>query len=437
MPAKSYTRKHPAFFWSQGHVNTYGNLITTNVHNIGQLSDSRAAGFPLPHWRRLIREKVSATTTCSGVRFKVTEYKPSYGQVHHELRSGVPSDLRFYPDTIKYRGNLDPCQVRTLQGLATVIVQDDVAKREATKKYFNKVAAFRRALDGGTVLGELRETIRMLRNPAQSLFNAARQDYLNTLRRRKRSNPKNWARGLSGAWLEFAFGVQPLVNDIKGAIDGLSRFCDETIVTRNFTAVGRQMVAGPESTYSWSPGNNLVFKGTAIRYGKQKYKYRALYMRETSQVKNMWALSRAAELFGLELNQFVPTVWNLMPWSFLVDYFTNIGDVLEQSFNSLQDIRWCSTTIVNSSGVEAFSNLDAKATAAALTQVGKSRMLVAEPGPDARCIITKESWTRGSGGPSVDRIRFELPGSPQKWLNMAALAIQANTIHPQRYKFRG
>jgi hypothetical protein len=409
--------------------------LTSADHIIGELDDFRAAGTPLPQWRKLIREHKSASTACSGTRHKVEEYRPTYGAVFQELRTGSPSDLNYYPDTVKYRGNSDPCRVSTLQGLVNTVVQDDVAKREATKKFYRKVAGLHRELDGSVALGEMRETLRMLRNPAKSLFDSARRDYLDALKKRKHRNPRNWARGLSGAWLEWIFGVQPLISDINGALGALDRLNADPIITRNITAVGRQRTSGATTQYLWNSGNNLRFRGSAVRTAKQKYKYRALYMRELSEIKNMTTAQRAAELFGLTADRFVPTVWELMPWSFLVDYFTNVGDILEQSFTSLQNVRWCHTTIVDSSIVTATSNLDKVATAAAMTGL-YSRYLYSLPGPDARCVITKESWSRGAGGPSVDRLHFELPGSPQKWLNMAALGVQANSISPQRYSFR-
>lgn len=249
-------------------------------------------------------------------------------------------------------------------------------------------------------------------------------------------DPINWARGLSGALLEWAFGVKPLINDLNNAVGVLERLNDAAVQQRMITAVGRQMKQGPiENSYFWAAdGSALRFGGTTSQYARQKWKYRALYSREVTEIKNLSALKHGQELLGLTLEQFVPTAWNLLPWSFLWDYFANIGEILEQTFTSLQDIKWVNRTLVNSSYVLATCQLDEAATKAAMTFAGSQRFVQANPGPPSVCFITKESFQRDFDAPSVQPLRFELPGSPQKWLNMAALLVQAGTIHPQAYR---
>jgi hypothetical protein len=45
--------------------------------------------------------------------------------------------------------------------------------------------------------------------------------------------------------------------------------------------------------------------------------------------------ARASVLFGAELTP--STVWNLAPWSWAVDWFTNVGDVLSNASDALFD----------------------------------------------------------------------------------------------------
>jgi hypothetical protein len=39
-------------------------------------------------------------------------------------------------------------------------------------------------------------------------------------------------------------------------------------------------------------------------------------------------LERIISMSGFDLRSFVPTVWELVPYSFIVDYFSNVGDCL-------------------------------------------------------------------------------------------------------------
>lgn len=45
-------------------------------------------------------------------------------------------------------------------------------------------------------------------------------------------------------------------------------------------------------------------------------------------------LSIGLLLTGLTLNSLASTIWELIPWSWMVDYFTNIGDIVESTNNS-------------------------------------------------------------------------------------------------------
>jgi hypothetical protein len=431
MAAKSKTTTYATHFWAHGKSQHFDNPQTTQDHWTQGLTDSRSDGGSVPNWRQKIRNHTTATTIVSGERFKV-ERNATYGSVNHRLRrsSGVGEYLL---DTIRYRGYPGPVKV---QSGASTVISDGVANREATKKYFRKVAAVEKSLDGLVFLGELRESLRMLRNPARSLFESAKNDYLGALGKRKKRDPKNWARGLSGAWLEWAYGVQPLVSDIKDIYDGLERFNEAPVQSRMITAVGRQTVQNQgDSNHLWSPSNNvqLDFSGVQKYHLKQKVKFRAKYVRKTSEIQGLSKGQKFANTFGLTLNEFVPTVWNLLPWSFLWDYFSNIGDILEQSFTSLANIAWVNRTIVDESVTEIVSQLDIPSTKLSCTQVGWCFFESAEPGPPARLLVNRIRFSRNLTGPSVSPLYFEIPGAPQKWLNMAALLVSANSVHKQRY----
>jgi hypothetical protein len=278
----------------------------------------------------------------------------------------------------------------------------------------------------------------MLRNPAKSLFESAKNDYLDAVKKRKHRNPKNWARGLSGAWLEWVFGVMPLVNDINDVLDSMDRFNSDPIVSRIITAVGRQrQMLTPSSLHVWTPDlHDLSFSGKTEQYLKQKVKLRGLYLRQRSEIKALTASQKLSQTFGLNAREFVPAAWELMPWSFLVDYFTNIGDILEQTFTNLENLAWCNKTTVNEGVYITTSNLDIPRTAALILSPSFSYLEKADPGNDARCLITRTGFDRNPGGPQVASFKLEIPGSPQKWLNIAALGVQANSIHPQRFNFR-
>jgi hypothetical protein len=436
MAAKSYVQRYESRFFSFGRVNTFSSPpVSFEAQWLASVTNSRSAGAGgWVDWKKRIRDHKSATSSLNGVRWTV-ERSPTRGSLVQRLRIGG-SDPNYYPDTVRYYGYPWPTRV---EGSASgSVITDGVAESEANKKFFRKFSSMQKSMEGLVLMGELRETLRMLRNPAKSLFESAKNDYLNAVRRRKHRNPKNWARGLSGAWLEWVFGVMPLVNDINDVLDSMDRFNSDPIVSRIITAVGRQRQSlTPSSLHVWIPDlHDLSFSGKTEQYLKQKVKLRGLYLRQRSEIKALTASQKLSQTFGLNVREFVPAAWELMPWSFLVDYFTNIGDILEQTFTNLENLAWCNKTTVNEGVYVTTSNLDINRTAALILSPNFSYLESANPGNDARCYITRTGFDRNPGGPQVASFKLEIPGSPQKWLNIAALGVQANSIHPQRFNFR-
>jgi len=101
----------------------------------------------------------------------------------------------------------------TMYGPSLPVTETDNAARA---KFYGKLYALRTSLQGGVVLGELRETLHMLKRPAAALWDK-NFGYLSALRKAKRRDPKHWLKTAGGLWLEQSFGWQPLINDCKDA----------------------------------------------------------------------------------------------------------------------------------------------------------------------------------------------------------------------------
>jgi hypothetical protein len=124
-------------------------------------------------------------------------------------------------------------------------------------------------------------------------------------------------------------------------------------------------------------------------------------------------------LFGFMPEEFVSTVWNLLPWSFLSDYFVNIGDILEATFFDSSGITWTAKTTLSEISVVQGSLMPRKA------PTGWSGS-----GSGGSFKVRRKSMSRGTLQTFIPTLEVSLPGQPQQWINMAALAATHKSLLP-------
>jgi len=300
---------------------------------------------------------------------------------------------------------------------------DSQAQTQFLAKLYQKQTTFQ----GGIFLGELREAIHGIRHPLASLYNGS-FDFLKAVRRRAASgkirraptvNGKRLSiltKMLSDTWLEFSFGWAPLVNDLDNAAQALSyltqRSPTEHIVgsaTKETvtTAVGGLFACG-YNTYTLQERTAL---NTKVKYTGGLH----------ATIDNATSGLSAKDL-GVGLNDFVPTIWELIPYSFLIDYFINVGQVLEASMASTAGLFYLSKSVktTNTLDVLAMTKVDGLGNSGVVGSVRR----ISEGGQLGECRLTYSAYDRyavqpGSLAPSL---RFKLPiDKPLKLLNMAAL----------------
>jgi len=144
------------------------------------------------------------------------------------------------------------------------------------------------------------------------------------------------ARAAAGTWLEYAFGWMPLFHDIGDAVNALSR---PQLVTQNVTS-GIVHLRGPEASQAeyLSQGAPIQFRGNTRTRNEYYARVKGVVGFSTS------ASGRRAMDFGLTANHFLPTIWEVLPWSWLVDYFTNVGDIVNAVSFNRASVRWVSNS---------------------------------------------------------------------------------------------
>jgi len=153
----------------------------------------------------------------------------------------------------------------------------------------------------------------------------------------------DFLRGLGSEYLNFEFGWKPLVSDIKNAAKAIVE--SETILRQlqrdsgknvrrrrhiqptkstevNINSVGQPRGAADARWFgpSWSRTTDSYRRDTWFS-GCYTWHYDPGSLNEVSKIA-----TQARLLYGLQLTPEV--LWNLAPWSWLVDWFANVGPLL-------------------------------------------------------------------------------------------------------------
>lgn len=179
-------------------------------------------------------------------------------------------------------------------------------------------------------IGELRELPKLLKQAHQLLVG--------------KLNPKHAPKHLGSAYLQGQFGWAPIFKDIVNLIDVMEKIDERyeeirehltspkgwrhTVKLRNFNdQLSRKFV--PVDAYSIGSlsGSDLITTKSRA-WGQVVYRPSGGAPPKTD--KQLKLMAREA-VTGIRLD--ASTAWNLLPWSWMVDWFTNVGDSIEASRN--------------------------------------------------------------------------------------------------------
>jgi hypothetical protein len=284
---------------------------------------------PKVDWRRVIKEGNDATTAAVG-------WSRSW-----RAESTFLLAWRDNFGTTDYTGQ----QAYDNTSLAYSVTHIDAARQLAIGDFISNCKSVQHAFGAGQFLGELRETVKFLASPIRSLRRFA-TDY-----HRRTKNLPTWVGSrksklarLSEYWLAYRFGALPLIGDIDSAMHELA----DTVVGRKPTQPVRGKGVAMSATNDVTSGNNL----SIWNYNREvvsKVVSRAI-------IRGKVRLELPSQLFGTDAKgastlfriteDFIPTLYEIMPWSWAVDYFTNLGDVLNCLTYCSGNVVWSNQTLI-------------------------------------------------------------------------------------------
>lgn len=432
---KSYLRGQPydGSWWTTDPVN---GKVPLDYEFSGVVPwTNTKTGENLPGWRKLIAQSKDATTTFNGYKREVRDVEEGYFDVTYLVTIAVP----YYPwteqvpKTYSFQGMNQGAFFNNMPGDASA------AEQQALMQLYKRIRKNHQSFSGLTFLGELREAISMIRRPAKSLSKGL-SDYISALKRRSRGVPFSKSgnltrkRILSDTWLEFSFGWRPLISDIQSGAEALARWkvgVDGKDERRyRISAQGESSDASIGNEYAipeffWS--NIRIYRNTNA-YGTSTVRYIARLSYETAVP--VGSAKRLAQLSGFTLIEFIPTAWELLPWSFLVDYFTNVGDVLEAFATPTNNVYSITKTTRTNSYQNYLTRLDLVSILAASNYISHKE----SPGGFCRWKAFTTTFQR-TAVPSLDLPRFSLENpfgknAVNRLLNIVALSAGARPLKP-------
>lgn len=382
-------------------------------------------GTDNPAHQYQIKRHIDATTGFSASRQTVDAQQGSATSTYEQLNGNILTTTK---TTLNgYLGGT----IETFSADAATMAK---AASNARDRCFAKIRSQQTPASAGVFLGEIREVIHAIRNPAVGLSRLILgEQYTKTKRnlwaasrpnpsRKKRSpSKKEIKRSVSGAiadsWLENSFGWQPLINDVKSAAVALGKLNvdPEYVPLRTFGgAKGTPVIVrnGEWGLPGFISYDEILVKVSSAEkhyYGEIRNKLANQGGGLTHAVEN---LSRTASAFGLTKAEFIPTIWELIPFSFLVDYFSNVGDILNQSMVDLGAVVRLSSTSVS------------RGTTSAILGSFRGTVPTVSASGSMPAVITVDKLVNRTPGSdlTVAPLRFEFPAaSSLKWANIAAL----------------
>lgn len=385
------------------------------VQSIGGLVKcvSSRTGVPNPKYKQIISDGGNATTVMSAYRQNVKITPGSTVFIFKDKAIGTDSYHGINPAPIPIT-HLD-----TTAGFPQSII--DEATAAAISQMYKSIAKFQSPFQGQVFAGELHEVYKLIRNPLatsnkllESWVKAVSAPLIDLRNKGLKSkvmsaSDKAAAKAVADSWLELRFAILPLISDI-GSLMTLAADIALTRQHETLRAYGKS-----ESAASYV---QLVNSTTGLAYNRSQ--------EHVFKCENIIRCGLTAEFldkFEQNVNPYIDavddvmsiplTVWELTPFSFLVDYFVNVQDIIQSSVVTSRALSYTSNSIIKMKTIETYTGAPF---------VGRPDLIstIASHVPK-RTTESVRSVQRGGVLQAIPPVVFSLPGSKVRYANIAAL----------------
>lgn len=324
----------------------------------------------------------------------------------HDFYGYAPLPNDYFESSLRYFAPLPGAAISSSKAYAS-----------ALGNFLTNVNSALSPFKGMVFLGELRETLKMLRRPASGLrdgFSAYLKRAHREVRRHGRRSPK-LRKVLGDTWLEYYLGWKPLIGSIEDATKAYRAF-EEELKTSFVVGEAQDVPFSSSTTNRVSATNYFRWVSTDKQVHTDKVKFKGEVVHRYNDIRTDSA-DRLIDLCGFRLDEFIPTVWELIPYSFVVDYFTNVGDILNSIPALTADLRWKSCGRWQS----AIREVGYKADLALIRSLFGARVVPIITEGSSPSKVERVNYSRTVPVLTVPSLVLSLPSNPWQWLTLAAL----------------
>jgi len=402
-----YRFKQPEAGFETSNILVAGDLTVENVVEYGDND---------PNWKAKLKNGDGVVTTMQGEKYSVSGFQGFHGQhVVLDIFTGIRS-IRSFEGDVQVLADL-PVDPGTFNA--------DDADNAAKQIFVKRALKAQRALQGLVSIGELRETIELIKHPLRTLRSYADDLYRRALKRKRKmrgSSRKKLKDAMADTWLEWSFGAAPLISDVESGAKAAAR-------TLTFHPPQQFIKADASRRSSSTDSKRLITTGIGLQC---EYSVRNYVQTDVRYYGSVWTVVPGSSLwanqFGITPWDVIPAAWELIPFSFLVDYFLNVQEIVDAACFPTTSIRWLGRGELKQ-GVSAVTSVVPKF----VGSINPNREVVVESSLAASegCEVRRQSIRRTPFGDSlIPSVEWEIPGmKSKKWLNVAALAASGRIIN--------
>jgi hypothetical protein len=397
-----------------------GNVLASTVAK--RVFTGSRSGQNVPGWRALIKKGSNATSPYTSDRYTILSRNPGSAA----LSGFVPQSPGLPPVNLTqtFEGYIVP-----LGAFGHLSGNTSAAEAVALSQLYRKIDSELSRLNSPAVLAEFGDVLRQFGSPFRSLVNLTNRR-INLLAKArkglngtKRQVTERFDKIVADTYLEYAFGLAPLISDTRSIAEAFARFNYEKTgeQPRRSKVVGRGETVTTANAVDLAvvPNTCFVYKTTTLR--RTEFRCQYICGLSSSHVAAFGSNERLLQLLGFQPLNWIPAAWEVVPWSFLIDYFSNVGDILQASVTNTSGVTWISKSVVTKTTYQSSSPVDSALTTAQIKALGY------KGGGGGSCGSYKgirTTFVRTAPAKlTIPNLTFTVPTETVKLLNMAALLV--------------